>query len=143
MNMQMKFEIDEARILKLVMDGYTKKRIEEKLAEEIITSIKEETLEKFKAKARNLLNTDNLINNTFIKTLQKELAEVIKPSNLKKEFKKEEWSQLFSDIVEPTLINFLENMLSEWCTIAITVGNKKKRATIEVVGKDSYEYRKK
>ena len=120
------------------------KEVEKKLVEDALYVMRE----KFKDKMRNVTNTlandyDKKYRQSFVDMAKRELMASLTPKEIKKEFKREDWKELYDSVVEPTLVNFLENMLNEWCVIDINIGSKKKKANIQVVGTDSYEYRKK
>jgi hypothetical protein len=78
----------------------------------------------------------------LVKTMAKEVRTYFTSENLKKEFKKEDWSKLFENVVSPILGDFIEQGLNEWLALEISVGKPNKRKTITLCGKDSYTHRR-
>lgn len=144
--MEFKFKVDEARVLKMVMDGMGTKEIETRIANEIIEESRQRVKNKLSSNISDYIERrcDDEIRKGLIAIVQRELNQTLTPKNLEKEFKKKDWSRLFEHIVEPVMRDFLEYMISEWMAIDIVISGKKdgKKKTVAVVGTDSYEYRK-
>ena len=67
--------------------------------------------------------------------MKKEIGEFLTPQRLKKEFKEEEWTDLFYNIVDPILTTYIEYALGEWLQLNITIGSGKKKKTVSLTGR--------
>lgn len=150
--MKLTFEIDEANILKMVNDGYRTDKIEQTIANDIKYKIREKVMYELDSKISNLIS-ESVKNSEgkIVLSIAEKIKEILRPTEIAKMFnekcrdKNNSYEHLYENIIEPTLISYLEYMIEEWCTIDISIGKKdsSKRKTISVVGTDSYHWRKK
>jgi hypothetical protein len=143
--MDIKIDVSEARILKMAMEGMEPKQIEKEMAAEIRARVKQDIREQMGAAVEQLSHRDfdGAFTTGIANAVKAELLKVLTPTNIAKQFKKDEWSKLFEHVVEPVIVNFIEHALSEWLSLSVVVKGGKKEKSVELCGIDSYTHRKK
>lgn len=144
--MDIRIDVSEARILKLAMDGIKPADIEKQLAAEIRQNVIDSLREKMRQQVEDLSykrDADEAIKCAVVKNMQDQLKKILTPANIAKEFKRDDWSRLFENTVQPVVANFIEHALSEWLSLSIVVKGGKKEHHVELAGVDSYTWRKK
>ena len=144
--MNIKIDVNEAKILKLAMDGLKPSDIEKQMAAEIKTRVMTSIRERMYNMVDHLKmrrDTDEAMKDAVIKHMREQLLKILTPTNIAKEFKREDWEKLFENVVSPVMTNFFEHAMNEWLSISIELKGGKKKKSVELCGIDSYTYRKK
>jgi hypothetical protein len=144
--MEIKLELDEAKILSKAMQGLSKSEIEHWAIDHAIHIAKSRLSEIIEERVNRLVNSTNMqesIDKGITQAMKDDISKYMTPDNLRKKFKKADWDRLFEETVSPVLTNFIEYALSDWLAINITVGTGKQKKELSVAGTDSYTFRKK
>jgi hypothetical protein len=143
--MNIKIDVNEARILKMAMDGLKPREIEKQIAAEMRSQVLQNIRNRMSSMAHTLVerDLDDAMKNAIIKEMQAKLKLVLTPTNIAKEFKRDDWEKLFEHVVQPVMTDFIECAMNEWLSLSIEVKGGKKKKTVDLCGIDSYTYRKK
>jgi len=127
--MEIKVEIDNARIMKKVLDGMTTKEIED----EIVQNVKSQVIEKITRQLADKIDykylyqrSDELVG----KELQKTLEVVLKKeyeSHIKGGLMKWVEESKFEDLLSEWLWDTIDNYFSEGINVSVRVGKKGKK----------------
>ncbi len=141
--MEIKVEINEARIIKSVMDGKTQKEIEDSITMEIKEKIKQRILDDISwkgvvSKISSKINNDD--RKKIIDYCHEQVKSRLTPQNIRTLLKKEELDNMLGGV----FAEYIEHALSEWLCLEfnVSVNNGKKKA-VAVCGKDSWTFLRK
>jgi len=144
--MDIKIDVNEARILKMALDGLKPADIEKQIAAEI----KERAMAAIRERMYNMVDhlkmhrdVDEAMKDAVVKNISDQVMKILTPTNIAKEFKREDWEKLFENVVQPVMVNFLEHAMNEWLSMSIEIKGGKKKKSVELCGIDSYTFRKK
>ena len=145
--MEIKVNIDEAKIVRDVMQGLSTKDIQRDITETLKERVKDKVIELVKIDTMIEKLTDNWekkLKEKVYKDAQEKVLKAITPEKIKKMLRKEYWDSWLENTVGNTLSEFIEHALNEWLTLEfnVAVGGKKKK-TISLAGVNSYTHRKK
>jgi hypothetical protein len=144
--MDIKIDVNEARILKMALDGLKPADIEKQIAAEI----KERAMAAIRERMYNMVDhlkmhrdVDEAMKDAVVKNISDQVMKILTPTNIAKEFKREDWERLFENVVSPVITNFFEHAMNEWLSMSIEIKGGKKKKSVELCGIDSYTFRKK
>jgi flavodoxin len=144
--MNIKIDVNEARILKMAMEGLSSANIEKQMADEIKTRVMASIRERMYNMVDHLKmhrDVDEAMKDAVVKNIADQVLKILTPTNIAKEFKREDWERLFENVVSPVVTNFFEHAMNEWLSMSIEIKGGKKKKSVELCGIDSYTYRKK
>ena len=137
--MKINLDIDEGKIIRDIMSGFSKKNVIDDIKDEIITEVKKRIINCAMKDAQNFMDSitqevqksyQEGLKNTIVEKIQKELS--IK--KLKRLFNKG-GIQWFEDALEKTIGEWISYALEEWINLQISVGTGKSKKIVTMTGK--------
>jgi hypothetical protein len=147
--MEIKVEIDEARIIKNVISGMSKKQIEDNIIHELQQQIKSRVMDSVRDEVSEMQKDfSKRIKEDSMKHVREEVLAFVKeritPKKIASLIKGEDWKDYMEDNVGKVLSEFVERALSEWLQMSIVIKAKgSKPKEVSLAGVDSYTFRKK
>jgi len=142
--MEIKVTIDDAKIIREVLNGQSKAEIEREIVADIKRRVAQDVLQKMRSDVDSIKND---VNTVIYKNLRTEVLKHVEgqmhPLKIKKLLNNDDWKSWMEDTVGECLSHFVETALSEWLTLEIVVKSKGKQKSVELCGKDSYTHRRK
>jgi len=133
--MEIKVQVDEAKIMKGVMDGLSTAQIEQRIIDDVMDRIERNVKDNMRSKISAFeTKCERAASKKLIEDVKKEIVESIlkewTPTKLKKAIKGSTWESYLEDVIGETIGEFLDVALNEWMTLTlnVSVAGKKPKA---------------
>ena len=129
--MEIKIDIDDARIVREVLSGRNMQEIEDQVIKEIKKRIIDDIFyslnKKIVSLREDLLSTyTNKVLEDFKKEAEHQIKNKITPKEIKEMFKGDgKWVDWIDDVVGNLVANHLEDALSNWLSMELIISSKK------------------
>lgn len=126
--MEIKVDIDDAKILKEVLSGKTKQEIEKSIVNHIKDEIISDILNKVSDYKSNICNNIMFsINDKLRKDILDYVKAKVTPIEIRKQIKDGDWDNWLDETVGEVMADFVETALSDWMTLRIVIESGKKK----------------